>query len=177
MEKEVLIDQRDISNEEMIPYVLNKGLPRFVGRTEIRRLSKVIDEKNALIEKFKKYDEERKAYYAERMEEYQEMQESFNQFMQELMKVVEDGELDQSEQKKFLKLYTNWFKYKNNAELYKDKLASARQSVRDIRDDFKKFEEMVSRMEFGSTTEIEQVISRIYTMRKHLDTLQSKMIL
>ena len=56
-------------------YSPNRGMPRFVGSTEIRRLSKVIEEKNALIEKFRKYDEERKAYYADFMEEYEAMKE------------------------------------------------------------------------------------------------------
>ena len=46
------------SDDPVKGYVLNKGMPRFVGKTEIVRLRKVVDEKNAIIEKFQKYDEE-----------------------------------------------------------------------------------------------------------------------
>ena len=60
LEKEI---QKENQQEPEKSYILNKGLPRFVGDTEFKRLRAVIDEKNALIEKFKAYDEERKAYY------------------------------------------------------------------------------------------------------------------
>ena len=60
LEKEI---QEENQQEPEKSYILNKGLPRFVGDTEFKRLRAVIDEKNALIEKFKAYDEERKAYY------------------------------------------------------------------------------------------------------------------
>lgn len=157
-------------------YVPNKGLPRFVGQTEITRLRKVVDEKNALIEQFKKYDVERKAYYAAFMEEYNEMKESFDLFNQELLKVVEDGDLSQSEHKKFLKLYRNWFTYKSKAELYKGKLAAARESVRDVKEDIKKIENFLDKFVIGNTSDMELIVTRLFTMRKHLDTLQSKMI-
>lgn len=67
---------KETQESDVKPYILNKGLPRFVGRTEFRRLDKVIQEKNALIERFKQYDEERKAYYAGFIEDYNEMKES-----------------------------------------------------------------------------------------------------
>jgi hypothetical protein len=157
-------------------YVLNKGMPRFVGRTEIRRLRRVIDEKNVLIEKFKSYDHERKEYYAAFMDDYREMKDSFDLFSQELLNVVEDGDISQSEHKKFLKLYKNWFIYKSKADLYKDKLAAARESVRDIKEDIRKLEELLGRLQLDSTGDIEVVITRMVTMLKYLDTLQSKMI-
>ena len=157
-------------------YVLNKGMPRFVGRTEFRRLRMIIDEKNALIEKFRKYDEERKEYYSAFMDEYKEMKDSFDLFSQELLKVVDDGDMTPSEHKKFLKLYKNWFTYKSKAEYYKDKLAAARENVRDVRDDIRKFEDLIGKIELGNTGDIELVTQRLFSMRKHLDTLQAKMI-
>lgn len=157
-------------------YVLNKGLPRFVGHTEIKRLRKVVEEKNALIEKFKKYDEVRKAYYADLMEEYEEMKSSFDQFTLELMNTVEDGDIDSSEQKKILKLYRNWYTYKRKQDLYKEKLVDARHSVKDLREDLTKLENLLGKLSFGNTTEVEQVVERMFVMRKHLDTLQAKII-
>lgn len=156
-------------------YRPNSGMPAFVGNTEIKRLNKVLDEKNALIEKFRKYDEERKAYYAERMEEYEEMKNSFDQFSEELLKVVDDGDMEQSEYRKFLKLYRNWFIYKANADLYKSKLADARDSVRDLREDIKKLEDSLVKLDIDKINDLEVLALRMCTMRKHLDTLQMKM--
>ena len=157
-------------------YSPNRRLPHFVGPTEIRRLNKVIAEKNALIEKFREYDEERKAYYAGFMEEYEAMKESFEQFTQELQKVFEDEERAPSDYKKILRLYRNWLDYKNNAERYKEKLAAARESVSDVREDIAKLEELLGRLEFDCTSDLEHVVARMFTMRKHLDVLQSKML-
>ena len=157
-------------------YSPNRRLPHFVGPTEIRRLNKVIAEKNALIEKFREYDEERKSYYAGFMEEYEAMKESFEQFTQELQKVFEDEERTPSDYKKILRLYRNWLDYKNNAEHYKEKLAAARESVRDVREDIAKLEDLLGRLEFECTSDLERVVARMFTMRKHLDVLQSKML-
>ena len=165
---DTMSDRLPSSEEPERGYVMNKGMPRFVGKTEIARLRKVVEEKNALIEKFKKYDEERKAYYAAFMEEYKEMKDSYDLFNQELLKVVEEGDMSQSEHKKFLKLYRNWFIYKSKATLY--------QSVRDIKDDIRKIEDLLGKYIIGSTSDMEVVIARMFAMRKHLDTLQSKMI-
>ena len=164
-----------MSDEPERGYVPNKGMPKFVGKTEFRRLRKIIDEKNALIEKFKKYDEERKEYYSAFMDDYKEMKESFDLFSQELLKVVDDGEMAPSEHKKFLKLYKNWFTYKSKAEYYKNRLVSARESVRDVRDDVGKLEDLLGRLALGSPGYIEVVVQRMMVMRKHLDILQSKL--
>ena len=154
-------------------YVINKGMPRFVGDTEIKRLRKVVDEKNALIEKFKKYDEERKAYYAELMDEYNEMKSSFTQFTDELKKVMEDGEMTHSEYKRFIKLYGHWLTYKNHVMLFKNALATARQSVKDLVKDLKVLEALV--VNAGDMTLIEQLTDRIHVMHQHLDTVRSRL--
>lgn len=169
-------DKETGQNEFENGYSPNRRMPRFVGSTEIRRLSKVIEEKNSLIEKFRKYDEERKAYYADFMEEYESMKESFDQFTLELKNILDDEGREPSEYKKVLRLYRNWLTYKNNAEHYKDKLASARESVREIKDDVRKLEEVLGQLDLESMSGLEHVVSRMFAMRKHLDTLQSKML-
>lgn len=156
-------------------YTPNKRLPRFVGPTEIRRLSKVIEEKNALIEKFKEYDEERKAYYAEFLEEYEAMKESFDQFTLELRKACEDEELELSDYKKILRLYHNWLNYKNDAEHYKQKLAAARESVHAVCADVAKLEGLVGRLDYYRLSDLESVVALMSTTRKHLEILQAKM--
>ena len=46
--KKVKMEQpinKESQESDVKPYILNKGMPRFVGRTEFRRLDKVIQEK------------------------------------------------------------------------------------------------------------------------------------
>ena len=50
------------------------------------------------------------------------------------------------------------------------------ESVRDIKDDLRKLEELLGKLEYETTTDLEHVVSRMFTMRKHLDTLQSKLL-
>lgn len=172
--KDVIVqaDQENFDSEK--GYVINKGMPGFVCDVEIKRLRKVVDEKNALIEKYKKYDEERKAYYANFMEEYSEMKESFTQFTDELVKVVEDGEMSHSEHKRFVKLYGKWLTYKNHAMLYKNAIATARHGVKDLVQDLKVLETLV--LNAGDMTLIEQLTDRIHVMHQHLDTVRSRLV-
>lgn len=155
-------------------YVINKGMPAFVGDVEIKRLRKIVDEKNAAIESFKKYDEERKAYYANFMEEYSEMKESFTQFTEELAKVVEDGEMSQSEYKRFVKLYGKWVTYKNHAMLYKNAIATAWHGVKNLVQDLKVLEALV--INAGDMTLLKQLTDRIHVMHQHLDTVRSRLV-
>lgn len=67
--------------EEVKPYMLNRDL-QFTPLCEIKRLRKVIEEKDALIAKFKKYDEERKSYYRRFEQNYQMMEEKFGDFLE-----------------------------------------------------------------------------------------------
>ena len=162
------------AEQEERGYVINKGMPRFVGDVEIKRLRKVVDEKNAAIEAFKKYDEERKAYYAGLTEEYEEMKSSFTQFNEELLKVVQDGDMSQSEYKRFMKLYGHWLTYKNNANLYKNVITTAKQGVKDLIKDLNKLEVLV--LNAGDMTLIEQLTDRIHVMHQHLDTVRSRLV-
>ena len=61
-------------------YSPNRDL-ELTPQAEIVRLRKVIDEKNALIAKFKRYDEERKSYYRRFEQNYQMMEERFNELL------------------------------------------------------------------------------------------------
>ena len=93
------------------------------------------------------------------------------------MKVVEDGDLDQSDYRKVMKLYRNWLTYKANCELYRDKLCGARQSVCDIRKDIDRLEALMGQLRLDEISHQEQIVTRMFTMRKHLDNLQSKVII
>lgn len=60
-------------------YIPNKNL-KLTPDVEIKRLRKVIDEKNALIEKFKSYDAQRNDYVRRLQKNYELMEERFVDF-------------------------------------------------------------------------------------------------
>lgn len=60
--------------------LLNHDL-QLTPQSEIVRLRKVIEEKDALIAKFKRYDEDRKTYYRRFEQNYAMMEERFAEFM------------------------------------------------------------------------------------------------
>ena len=62
----------------MKAYIPNRNLQLTLS-SEVKRLRKVIDEKDALIAKFKRYDEERKQYYHRFEQNYEMMEERFNE--------------------------------------------------------------------------------------------------
>ena len=156
-------------------------MPPFGGDVEIKRLRKVIDEKNACIEEFKKYDEERKAYVAvlqkqvaDIKEELADMKEFTESFKEELQEVYADGEVSQGDYEQMVKLFGQWYTYKNHSRLYLGKLKSARASIRDLNDDINHLETLLKGVgDFRTTT---QVSDRFVQTRQHLDTLMSKLL-
>lgn len=154
-------------------YILNKGMPPFVGDTEIKRLQKVVEQKNAAIEAFKKYDEERKKYCENLLEEYNEMKSFVESFAEELKEIYADGELDDQDYRTMVKLYVKWYTYKNNAQFYHEKLKGARGSVKDLKEDLTKLEDLVSGI--GDFRAAGRVVERFGIIRQHLDTLTGKL--
>ena len=61
-------------------YVPNRDL-ELTPEMEVIRLRKVLEEKNALIAKFRRYDEERKAHYRRFEQNYAMMEERFNELL------------------------------------------------------------------------------------------------
>ena len=67
-----------LTEEEAKAYIPNLRL-QLTDKAEIKRLKKVVEEKNKQIEKFKKYDEERKTYCHRLEQNYALMEERFNE--------------------------------------------------------------------------------------------------
>ena len=176
-------------------YVINKGMPRFVGDTEIKRLRKVVDEKNALIEKFKKYDEERKAYYqdieniVDKLKENNEALKKENAnlckkietlrkkqeplFAPELRKLMESGDMTITEYEKFMNLYAYWLQHRNDVMFYKSRLKTGRGSVKDLKGDLQSIKDILSHA--GDMEMLDRLSERILSMTAHLDTLQQRL--
>ena len=70
-----------LTEEEVKAYIPNLHL-EMTQKAEIKRLRKVIAEKDELIAKFKKYDEERKSHYHRFEQNYEMMEERFNEFLE-----------------------------------------------------------------------------------------------
>jgi GTP1/Obg family GTP-binding protein len=70
-----------LTEEEVRAYIPNRNLQLTLSG-EVKRLHKVIEEKNECIAKFKRYDEERKAYYRRFEQNYEMMEERFNEFLE-----------------------------------------------------------------------------------------------
>lgn len=185
----------DLNEESVLPYVLNKGLPRFVGQTEIKRLRKVVDEKNALIEKFKKYDEERKEYYkniqdlvdrlesenSELKKENAKLQTNVEKlrkkqeplFAPELRGLMESGDMTASEYEKFMNLYAYWLQHRNDVMFYKSRLKTGRGSVKDLKSDIQSIKAIL--MNAGDMELLDRLSERMLSMTAHLDTLQQRL--
>lgn len=192
LEKEI---QEENQQEPEKPYILNKGLPRFVGDTEFKRLRAVIDEKNALIEKFKAYDEERKAYYKDiqnlvdrltdekkalheenaklckTIEKLRKKQEPL--FAPELRQLMETGEMTASEYEKFMTLYAFWLQHRNDVMFYKSRLKTGRGSVKDLKGDIQSIKAIL--MNAGDMELLDRLSERLLSMTAHLDTLQQRL--
>ena len=181
--------------QEVPAYVLNKGLPRFVGQTEIKRLRKVVEEKNALIEKFKKYDEERKEYYkniqdlvdrlesenSELKKENAKLQTNVEKlrkkqeplFAPELRGLMESGDMTASEYEKFMNLYAYWLQHRNDVMFYKSRLKTGRGSVKDLKSDIQSIKAIL--MNAGDMELLDRLSERMLSMTAHLDTLQQRL--
>ena len=87
----------------------------LTDKQEIIRLRKVIDEKNALIEHFKRYDAERKKQYTTMEENYKIMEERFSEINEAIDK-CED--LDPNSKEYYHRMVTNLnlWKYNNEVE-------------------------------------------------------------
>ena len=84
-----------LTEEEVKAYIPNRNLQLTLS-SEVKRLRKVIDEKDALIAKFKRYDEERKQYYHRFEQNYEMMEERFNEFLDAINDCddIDDGTKD-----------------------------------------------------------------------------------
>ena len=174
MEQPVTTTSPQSSDEPIKGYVPNKGMPRFVGEVENKRLRKVIEEKDALIEKFKKYDEERKAYCAKLQSEYKDMKDFVDSFTEELKELQYEENICHEDYEEIIKLYGQWYGYKNRSQLYKGKLKAARASIKDLKDDVNKLEELMTGI--GNIRTTMKISDRFMLMRQHLEVLMSKLV-
>lgn len=162
-------------------YIPNKGLPEFVPKTEIRRLRTVIDQKNAAIEAFKEYDEERKQYIHQLEDDKKFLENELAKYMKkkeplfasELKKLLEAGDMTATEYEKFMKLYAYWLQHRNDVIFYKSRLKTGRSSVKDLKKDLKAIKEVLSHV--SDMELLDRLSDKMLAMTAHLDTLQQRL--
>ena len=152
-------------------WIPNRGMPEFVPDTEIRRLRAVIAEKDALIEKFKAYDAERKAYYEGIVRDYNDMKQYCNEFNDALKKVCSDNDFDKSDLKRCKKLFKQWVSYKLDALRFQETLSRALSHLNtDIAADIVRLDSLVDRL--PTFADIELFTDALSRLRSHADDLR-----
>lgn len=159
----------------------NKCLPRFVGDAEIKSLRKVVDEKNAVIEKFKASDEEQKTCIAglqkelaKTKEEYADLKEFADSFKEELEEVFVNNDISQDDYSWLVKIFGQWYTYKNHSKFYLGKLQSASSCIRDLKDDLTELEEITKGL--GNIRSATKIADRFLAVRQHFDNLASMLM-
>ena len=165
-------------------YVINKGLPSFVGPTEFKRLNKVIDEKNELIANYKNIQElvdrlesenselkKENVKLQANVEKLRKKQEPL--FAPELRELMESSSINASEYEKFMNLYAYWLQHRNDVLFYKSRLKQGRSSVKDLKKDLQSIKAILTSA--GNMGLLDRLSERIFSMTAHLDTLQQRL--
>ena len=151
--------------KEVKAYIPNLHL-ELTPQNEIRRLRKVIEEKNDCIAKFKKYDEERKSYYRRFEQNYEMMEERFNEFLEAINDCdeIDDG--------------TKEFYKEVVMRLYKGKVATDKEKsvIQKAFSDLKKLQDCFNNMEFvmmgvGNAQKKSDLLNELRKMQVRYDNI------
>lgn len=158
--------QQLTEDEEKI-WIPNRKL-QLTQKAEIARLHKVIEEKNAAINKFKKYDEQRSEYCHRLEQNYALMEERFGEFSDAI------GECDEIDDgtKEFYKEVV--------MRLYKGKVSTDKEKsvIQKAFSDLKKLQECFNNMEFvmmgvGNAQKKAELLNELRKMQVRYDNIQT----
>lgn len=156
--------QKLTEDEEKI-WIPNRKL-QLTQKAEIARLHKVIEEKNAAINKFKKYDEQRSEYCHRLEQNYALMEERFGEFSDAI------GECDEIDDgtKEFYKEVV--------MRLYKGKVSTDKEKsvIQKAFSDLKKLQECFNNMEFvmmgvGNAQKKAELLNELRKMQVRYDNI------
>lgn len=156
--------QKLTEDEEKI-WIPNRKL-QLTQKAEIARLHKVIEEKNAAINKFKKYDEQRSEYCHRLEQNYALMEERFGEFSDAI------GECDEIDDgtKEFYKEVV--------MRLYKGKVSTDKEKsvIQKAFSDLKKLQDCFSNMEFvmmgvGNAQKKAELLNELRKMQVRYDNI------
>ena len=125
-----------LTEEEVRAYIPNRNLQLTLSG-EVKRLLKVIEEKNECIAKFKRYDEERKAYYRRFEQNYEMMEERFNEFLEA---INDCDEIDDGSKEFYKEVVMRLYRGKVATDKEKSVLQSSQSQLLKLQDCFNNLE-------------------------------------
>ncbi len=153
------------SQDEVKAYIPNLHL-ELTPQAEIRRLRKVIDEKNDLIARFKKYDEERKAYYRRFEQNYEMMEERFDEFLEA---INECDEIDDGTKGFYKEVVMRLYRGKVANDKEKSVLQVAQSHLLKLQDCFNKLE--FAMMGVGNVQKKAELLNELRKMKVRYDNI------
>lgn len=154
-----------LTEEEEKIWIPNRNL-QLTQKAEIVRLNKVIEEKNAAISKFKKYDEERSEYCHRLEQNYALIEERFGEFC----KAINDCDDIDDGTKEFYKEVV--------MRLYKGKVATDKEKsvIQKAFSDLKKLQDCLNNMDFvmqgvGNAQKKAELLNELRKMQVRYDNV------
>ena len=157
--KEV-IDKKNHIQKATLPEtgcVLNMGQPHFSNDEEL-----------------KSYINNLQNEVAKAKEECAEMKEFVDSFKEDLEEVYANNDVSKDEYSQLVKIFGQWYTYKNHSKFYHSKLKSAQSSIRDLKEDLQKLEKITKGL--GNLRSATQIADRFLIVRHHLDNLASRLM-
>lgn len=157
-----------LTEEEMKAYTPNLNLQLTLS-SEVNRLRKVIEEKDELISKFKRYDEERKSYYRRFEQNYEIMEERFN----ELLDAINSCDEFEAGTKEFYNsIIMRLYKGKVDADKEKSVLQIALSDLQKLQEGFDNLEWLI--LDVGNVQKKAALLKELQKMKARYGNIKSK---
>lgn len=156
-----------LTEEEVKAYIPNRNLQLTLS-SEVKRLRKVIDEKDALIAKFKRYDEERKQYYHRFEQNYEMMEERFNELADAINSC---DELDDGTKEFYREVVMRLYRGKVATDKDKSVLQVAYSNLMKLQDCFTNMEFTI--MGVGNAQKRAELLNELRKMKVRYDNITS----
>jgi len=154
-----------LTEEEVRAYIPNRNLQLTLSG-EVKRLHKVIEEKNECIAKFKRYDEERKAYYRRFEQNYEMMEERFNEFIDA---INECDEIDDGTKGFYKEVIMRLYRGKFATDKEKSVLQTSLSQLMKLQECFNKLE--FSMMGVGNAQKRAELLNELRKMKVRYDNI------
>ena len=156
-----------LTEKEVKAYIPNRNLQLTLS-SEVKRLRKVIDEKDALIAKFKRYDEERKQYYHRFEQNYEMMEERFNELADAINSC---DELDDGTKEFYREVVMRLYRGKVATDKDKSVLQVAYSNLMKLQDCFTNMEFTI--MGVGNAQKRAELLNELRKMKVRYDNITS----
>ena len=154
-----------LTEEEVKAYIPNRNFQLTLSG-EVKRLRKVIEEKDALITKFKKYDEERKAYYRRFEQNYEMMEKRFDEFLEA---INDCDDIDDGTKGFYKEVVMRLYRGKVTIDKEKSVLQSSQSKLLKLQDCFNNLE--FAMMGVGNVQKRTELLNELRKMKVRYDNI------